>query len=145
MPQNSWILSKTGTVIFLIFVGCIVFLFTELTSHGFNTVVHYVRRRQEEKLNFEQNVEEWRTIADALPIDELELLYNFLKTNNEPRTDRWFRTYRFNNPSINKMDIFYKKENSDRTTTYALTTNAFNFFKYVYNKYGSLNHFRNEV
>ena len=148
LPTDYWMIVKIGKRLFFFLVAGIVFLFIQFLILLWNGIQHlknnaYISREHKKmKIREDQeHIEEWLSFVDELPPEDRELIYQFLRTGNQPIViPRYvYRTYNPN--SIHHTNAIVKTDNHDGSRLVKLDARFYQMMKQIYEDRGSISHF----
>lgn len=148
LPTDYWMIEKIGKTLFFFLVAGGVFLAIQLLVLLWKGIQHMKHRayisREYKEMKIRENqekLEEWLSFADKLPLEDRELIRQFLYTNNKPIVERRHVFKAYNPSSIYNTNAIVTTENSDGSCLVKLDDRFYRIMKQIYEDRGSISHF----
>lgn len=140
-------IEKVGIGAFRVLIFCVSFLILQLIQFLHNQIeIKVINTESEEKsIDCESDedkvaIEKLRTLADKFSYKDREMIIELITNNNEPILANKYRPY---SCGIIKDDhYFYSTKDAYGKEYIKLTDGCFNVYKYIYNKYNMIGHFK---
>ena len=146
-PSDCYVINRIGDALYLIFIilaTLIIMSFFHWLRERYMTYSNSKEIKKElQKQEFERMekcFEEWRTLMDEVDEYEREFVYQFLDNDNSPIVSCKYIS--MGQESLFSYGIFNTMDNHDGTITYRLTDNNYLILKSIFERYGTISHFK---
>lgn len=143
-PTDFWMIEKIGKNMFFIFCWGCVFLIIYILSYLAKWIIRKGGKNAHDAQEYDDKllreaVEPWLIYADNLSHEDKQLIYQFIKTGNQPIIRKNYIFY--NSDSLLNSKYVYQTQNQDGSKSIKLTDITYHTYKLIYETYGKISHF----